>query len=290
MELFVFLLRDYEVDSESRYDELIPKLFYPESKTIEPYSDDKIPKNKDEYEAFFLEMLSDKNNLLHGSKDHESKKLSGDVIAKIIELNLQKFKETKWTSNSFKGLVKHLKEGHTDMEYGLYFGCLKSDSGVSGIRKHFSDAEQNNSNKQVVYYAKLDTLLDYIDERKLGFQTCHFNDSWRYGVIDGGTIRYDPSKRDQFKKSISKYTNKILSNSELICRIPLPEKLFNSLYGKLTLQRNTLYGGGSSKSKKSFNKLPTKRKKSYKKLLKSKSKSKRKSKGKGKKHRKGKQY
>ena len=134
------------------------------------------------------------------------------------------------------------------MEYGIYFGSRKANNDKEFLES-INRTNITNKNQTIIYYTKLNKLLDHIDKinEKYKFNTnlLYFNTNWQYGEKEDNSLDYTGKNRKKFISYLMGFTNEELEFSEIICHIPLKERLFKftyrDLYGK------TFKGGRSSR-------------------------------------------
>jgi len=250
-ELYVFILRDIREKSKSKYSGLIPKLFSflynnPDKTVSDIINYDEM---KNHYKLYHKEIF--KRNLNHSQLLQGSRYLSNKDIQKIIEINLLYFQKEKFTKKQFLEFIEHLFKGHGDMEYGIYLGSRKANNDKEFLES-IHRTNITNKNQTMIYYSKLNKLLDHIDKinEKYNFSSnlLYFNKTWQYGIKEDGSLNYTGENRDKFISYLMSFTNEELETSEIICHIPLKTKLFKftyrDLYGK------TFKGGKYKKTKK----------------------------------------
>ena len=250
-ELYVFILRDIREKSKSKYSGLIPKLFSflynnPDKTVSDVINYDKM---KNHYKLDHKEIF--KRNLNQSQLLQGSRYLSNKDIKKIIEINLLYFQKEKFTKKQFLEFIEHLFKGHGDMEYGIYLGSRKANNDKEFLES-IHRTNITNKNQTMIYYTKLNHLLDHVDKmkQKYNFNTnlLYFNKKWNYGIKGHDSLNYGgPKDRKSFISHLMEFTNEELEFSEIICHIPLKTKIFKftyrNLYGKT-------FKGGKSKTKK----------------------------------------
>tara|TARA_B100000745_G_scaffold294602_1_gene237820 strand:+ start:1022 stop:1828 length:807 start_codon:yes stop_codon:yes gene_type:complete len=247
-ELYVFILRDVREKGKTKYNRLIPKLFSflynnPDKTISDVINYDKM---KNHYKLDHKEIF--KRNLNHSQLLQGSRYLSNKDIQKIIDINLKYFQKEKLTKKQFLKFIEHLFKGHGDMEYGIYFGSRKANNDKEFLES-INRTNITNKNQTIIYYTKLNKLLDHIDKinEKYKFNTnlLYFNTNWQYGEKEDNSLDYTGKNRKKFISYLMGFTNEELEFSEIICHIPLKERLFKftyrDLYGK------TFKGGRSSR-------------------------------------------
>ena len=252
MGIYVFSIRDARIDGKVNYVGLIPKLFdnlYGTNRKVSDIFDKDILNKKSKMEIFF-DLLSDKNNLLWKDYDNHTgifqDYLSLNDKIKIVYLNILQFKKENTNKRDFLRLIKHLYEGHSTMQYGIYFGSRVADNDkdfLSMIKKEIKDYK----NQKIIYYLEIDKLFDIIDSYQMNYHfnipLLYFNTTWQYGERDDKSIVYNYNNRTRFKEYISNFDNENLKSSEIICHIPLSTEMFNHVFEQ--------YGGKKKKTKKS---------------------------------------
>ena len=262
MKLYIFTIRDVVIDGKVQYNGLIPKLFdYLENEmnpNFEKYFNKSILKEKSLFEVFF-DLLKSDNNLLW--KQYEDTKrghfydyLNTDTKYKLLYLNLLQFQKENMNKNEFIRFVKHLYEGHSNMQYGIYFGSRKADSPKHFLEMIKKDLKDYN-NQKIIYYLELDKLLDKIDDHQIYYDIntplLYFNLRWQYGVKEEDSYDY-LNNREDFKNYIQSFDNETLKLSEIICHIPLDKHDFYHVFEHM--------GGRKKKSKKKKSKRRSQRK------------------------------
>lgn len=181
-------------------------------------------------------LLRDYDNLLN-----RSQYLSEPDIEKIIDMNLALY-ETGYLLD----LIRHLYRGHDDMEYGLYFSIIKAKDDLDFL-KNFKRSFPGNINQKIVYYCKLEKLLNHVDSVKkeyaLDSNLVYVNPKWSYGYKLDNSFDYNDDHAD-FKKNLDnlyRRNDSSFGRAELICQIPLPNELFKFTF-------STEMEGGSYKN------------------------------------------
>ena len=182
--------------------------------------------------SIFKNMLSDRDNFLYRSHH-----IIPDDIPKIIEMNIEMFKENEinYTYNKFIKFIEHLYRGHDKMDYGLYFSIIMANDSKDFLEKIRID-DIKSSDQRIIFYQDLDNLLNLIDITKLDFglksPLIYINNGWKYGKIDSGSLVYNKDDRDGLYLYLEGLEK--LSKAELICQIPLYIENFNFTFGHLT--------------------------------------------------------
>jgi uncharacterized protein YlaN (UPF0358 family) len=178
---------------------------------------------------------------------NSSEYIAKEDIEKIKHLNeayLDEFTDLESDQDKYN-YVTHLFRGHSEMEYGLYFGLLKAENDKDFLT-NIERSYPRDINQRIIYYTDIENLLDYTDDVNIeyDFKTnlIYFNTGWQYGKKDGDSMDYNGANRDDFIGYLNSFINRDLKISELICNIPLPITLFGFVYGTMS--------GGSEKYKK----------------------------------------
>ena len=238
MKLYIFTVRDVKIDRKIQYNGLIPKLYSnlydnPEM-GIDTYFDKSILKDKSQMEVFF-NLLNDRNNLLWRNNDNGKipDYLDLNEKYKLLYLNLLQFQKEDMNKKEFLRFIKYLYEGHSTMQYGIYFGSRKAENSkdfLKMIKKELKD----HKNQKIIYYTEIDKLLDKIDQHQeyhnINNPLLYFNTNWQYGIKDKESYNYFYGNRNNFKKYIKKFDNEILQTSEIICHIPLSKDDFYHVF------------------------------------------------------------
>jgi len=233
MNTYIFLVRRARINKKSQYVGLIPKLFSNlynnNTLLVKNIFNRETLKHRDYYDIF-TDILLDESNLLNRSKYiSESDKL------KIIRINRELFLLEKWNRKKFINFIEHLYRGHSDMEYGLYFGILKADNYLDFLSK-IKKSNIKNIDQRIIYYSEINNFLNKIDiyQEKFKNNLLYFNKSWKYGIkeYENGSMNYISTNRYHFLSHINSFNNEILMNSELICNIPLSVENFKFIFGK----------------------------------------------------------
>ena len=235
MSIYIFTVRRARLDNKSKYVGMIPKLFsnlYNEDEDLtETYLQEYRERLKGiSQNHIFEDLIHDKDNILW-----RSQYLTVKDKKKISNINVDVFSNDRFTNVEFIRLIEHLYRGHQTMEYGVYFGCKKAVNDIEfmeGIKhSHITDKDQ-----RIVYYTKLDTLIEYINEqqKKYYFDSpiLYFNVSWQYGIKEDTSMNYEQWNRNksEFIDYINSFDNKQLMLSEIVCQLPLPVELFKFTY------------------------------------------------------------
>jgi hypothetical protein len=238
--LYIFTVRDVRIDGKVQYNGLIPKLFDTIEKdptiTFDKLFDKNVLKEKSQMDIFF-NLLKTTNNLLWKQYDMDDYPdyLNFDDKYKIIYLNLVQFQKENMDKKEFLRFMKHLYEGHSTMQYGIYFGSRKADNPkhfLQMIKKDLKD----HKNQKIIYYQEIDKILDKIDYHQnyhnINEPLLYFNLGWQYGVKDEESYDYNilNNNREAFKNYIRSFDNEFLSLSEIICHIPLNKEDFNHVF------------------------------------------------------------
>ena len=93
----------------------------------------------------------------------------------------------------FLRFIKYLYEGHSTMQYGIYFGSRKAENSndfLKMIKKELKD----HKNQKIIYYTEIDKLLDKIDQHQeyhnINNPLLYFNTNWQYGIKDKESYNY----------------------------------------------------------------------------------------------------
>lgn len=261
--LYIFTVRDVKIDGKIQYNGLIPKLFATlhnnPDLTFEKHFDKSILKEKSKMDIFFS-LLKSPNNLLWKQYDTErgivNDYLNLDTKYKLLYLNLLQFQKENMNKREFIRFMKHLLEGHSTMQYGIYFGSRKADNPkhfLQMIEKELKD----HKNQKIIYYQEIDKILDKIDYHQdyhsINEPLLYFNISWQYGVKEEDSYDYNylDNNRKDFKEYVKSFDNETLKYTEIICHIPLNKEDFNHVFEHM----------GGSKNKNSRRKSHRKKKK-----------------------------
>tara|TARA_B100002051_G_scaffold221004_1_gene214882 strand:- start:518 stop:1309 length:792 start_codon:yes stop_codon:yes gene_type:complete len=240
--LYIFTVRDVKIDGKIQYNGLIPKLFStlfdnPDLK-FETQFDKNILKEQSKMEIFFDLLKSPKNLLWKQYGNNQG--IVNDYLNlatkyKILYLNLLQFQKENMNKREFIRFMKHLLEGHSTMQYGIYFGSRKADNPkhfLQMIKKELKD----HKNQKIIYYQEIDKILNKIDNHQ-GYYNIkdpllYFNIGWQYGIKEEDSYDYNyfNNNREKFKKYIQSFDNKTLQESEIICHIPLSKEDFNHVF------------------------------------------------------------
>lgn len=240
--LYIFTVRDVRIDRKVQYNGLIPKLFDTIEKdptiTFDKLFDKNVLKEKSQMDIFFS-LLNYPNNLLWKQYDTERgiihDYLNLNEKYKILYLNLLQFQKENMNNKEFIRFMKHLYEGHSTMQYGIYFGSRKADNPkhfLQMIKKDLKD----HKNQKIIYYQEIDKILDKIDYHQnyhnITGPLLYFNVGWQYGVKEEDSYDYNylDNNREAFKNYIRSFDNEFLSLSEIICHIPLNKEDFNHVF------------------------------------------------------------
>ena len=133
--------------------------------------------------------------------------------------------------------IKHLLNGH-EMQYGLYFSFKFAYNDDDFLRITKKEIEPNMN---MIYFAKLEELLNYItpikldiikkySEQDIDFEPplLYANNGWDYGIISDGSQKFKCGNKIQFYTNIMDMID--LSEGELVCQIPLPMNLFRTIF------------------------------------------------------------
>lgn len=244
--IYIYTIRRSVLDKEVQYIDLIPKLFdifyNQDDKTyINEYISNLykkycfiFSKNIDQQKKFFRYLLNDDNNLINEtSRDNY---IDNHDICKLIKINLDYYNEIK-NKNKYDKFIEHLYRAHdTKMKYGLYFS-IKYANDDKDFYDNINKNNVNSFNKRIIYYTKLDNLLDHLDNiyKEYNFsdttKLLYLNNRWQYGNITESSIILNKSiqlgiNKDKFIQDIKKNYQEITDIEELICQIPLPIELF----------------------------------------------------------------
>lgn len=247
MPLYLFTVRRSKIDGIRKYVGMIPKLFsdlYMKEDYIEP----KLLKN--DYKYIFESWLKHPHNLIYRSvylKDTNDRKI-------IINKNLELFDLEHFDENTFREFLIHLRRGHSNMEYGIYFGLLKAENKEDFLKYVIPGFDE----RTIIYYTEINNFLNYIDAEieKYSFSTpiLYFNREWGYGKKTEESMDYIPESREKFLEYLEHFKNEHLKDSEVICHLPFDinmnilntdEMMFDFVYGTI---------GGGKKYKLTRNK------------------------------------
>lgn len=239
--LYIYTVRDARIDGKLKYVGLIPKLFdelHDSGKLLKEVFDADALKYTTQMEMFrYFINKKGLRSLLWNSRE-----IHPNDIYKIIYMNFKYLERENYNKKEFFRLCEHLFEGHMNMEYGLYFGCRKANNDKDFL-ENIKKTEITNANQSIVYYTKLEDMLENIDEIKETYDfkgnLFYFNTCWNYGNIDENSIKYNHNNKKEFVDYIKQYDNEVLELSEMVCHVPLEyEKIFKITYQQL---------GGSTK-------------------------------------------
>ena len=93
-------------------------------------------------EIFFNRLSKQDNLLWKNYGNYYEDYLSLNDKYKILYLNLLQFKKENPNQREFLRLMKHLYEGHSTMQYGIYFGCRVAENPkdfLTMIKKEIKD-------------------------------------------------------------------------------------------------------------------------------------------------------
>ena len=159
-DIYIFTIRDVRIKGQPKYVGLIPRLFDiidATGKTLNELFNRDILKEYSQMEIFRL-LLNEKsrNSLLWNSKY-----IHPDDFYKIIYMNFQQLERENFTTNEFIRVCEYLLGGHPRMEYGIYFGARKAKNDIEFLES-IKKTEITNKNQKIIYYTKLEKMLDYI--------------------------------------------------------------------------------------------------------------------------------
>ena len=261
MPLYIYSVRDARIDGRINYIGLIPKLFDTLYGGYQKFSDvfDKNElKQKSKMEIFFNRLSKQDNLLWKSYGNYYEDYLSLNDKYKILYLNLLQFKKENPNQREFLRLMKHLYEGHSTMQYGIYFGCRVAENPndfLTMIKKEIKDYK----NQKIIYYLEINKLFSIIDYHQNNYNfdspLLYFNIRWQYGRKDDLSFTYNGINRTEMIEYISRINNEQLKVSEIICHIPLSIDMFNHVFEQYGGKRNLL---NQNLSKKNYRRRRTK--------------------------------
>ena len=207
--IYIYTIRDH-----NKFPYLIPKLF----DSIGSVSIDQVSLRD---KNMLIDDLFLSQNYLQYSQYIDDKDKSY-----IIDLNKELLSSLLETRSSKKHFVKHLFEGHLDMEYGIYFSLIHAENDLDFLSK-FNRLNHFDKDQKIVYYTPLTNLYDYlyIKNKEYRFSDNTFilymNYTWQYGKIDTQSITnpHEILNLQEFK-----------GLEELICQLPLPTEIFKFFF------------------------------------------------------------
>lgn len=207
--IYIYTIRDH-----NKFPYLIPKLF----DSLGSVSIDQVSlRNKN----MLIDDLFLSQNYLQYAQYIDDKDKSH-----IIDLNKELLSPLLEKKSSKKHFVKHVFEGHFDMEYGIYFSLIQAENDLDFLSK-FNRLNHFDKDQKIVYYTPLTKLYDYlydkIKEYKFSYNTfiLYMNYTWQYGKIDIESITnpYEILNLQDFN-----------GMEELICQLPLPTDIFKFFF------------------------------------------------------------
>lgn len=237
--IYIFTIRRDRINDSTEYTGLIPKLieeYTQEEKAFE--TEIVFNPDIDEQKKYFKKLLDNKNNILHKSNEY----IDNEDIEKIINLNLELYPGFD-NNYDFQKFNEHLNRAHYTMKYGIYFGLKRANNDEefkNSINEYFGEG-----NRRIIYYLKLNELLDYIEKINIRKKFMDYTlllyllPGWQYGRIkDDGHVLLEKNidntiNKEKFIRDVHIFLDNPTikeTDVELICQIPLPKDIFNYTY------------------------------------------------------------
>jgi hypothetical protein len=193
------------------------------------------------FNPLLINKLLEKTKYINNSDKPKIIKLNKLEISKIMHLKdleyLPLFNHKKQKIDTLKiRLIKHLLQGHQDMNYGIYFSLLHAKDDADFISKF--EKMSHEIDIKTIYFTQLNNLLKYVTEKDEEYKfendtkLVYMNENWNSGFITDKSILLERGKNN--KLDIRKFCEELkdieFGDQELICQLPLPIELFSFFF------------------------------------------------------------